>query len=156
MANENPADEDGRTPGAPGESPQCFTGSCLCGAMRFRIRGPLAPIQICHCTQCRKAQGAPFATNIAVPRDAFQWEDGLALLRHYESTPGKFRYFCGNCGSPLFSARAALPDRLRVRAGLLDGPLPVRPQSHAYVDSQANWWPDVGDGLPRYPQARPG
>ncbi len=31
------------------------SGSCLCGGVRFRIEGGLAPTQVCHCGQCRKA-----------------------------------------------------------------------------------------------------
>ncbi|HBS15496.1 GFA family protein, partial [Alloalcanivorax venustensis] len=32
---------------------QSYTGSCLCGGIAFEVRGPLAPIQVCHCQQCR-------------------------------------------------------------------------------------------------------
>ena len=37
-----------------------FTGRCLCGGVRYTVSGDLAPIQICHCAQCRAAQGTPF------------------------------------------------------------------------------------------------
>ena len=33
------------------------TGSCLCGAVRFEIAGPLRPVIACHCVQCRKQTG---------------------------------------------------------------------------------------------------
>lgn len=126
-----------------------YTGSCLCGGIRFRIDESLAPIQICHCEQCRKAQGGPFATNIPVPRSALQFTAGQELLKEYESSPGKSRYFCSNCGAPVYSSRAALPDVVRVRAGLIDGPLASRPQFHAYVGSQCNWWA-IQDDLPQH------
>jgi hypothetical protein len=132
-----------------------FTGACLCGAVRFRIHSALAPIQICHCPQCGKAQGGPFATNIPVARSAFEIVGGLDQLRRYESTPGKFRHFCGRCGSPIYSSREALPLLVRVRAGLIDGPLPVRPQSQAFVEAKANWW-TIDDRLPAFPRARDG
>ena len=38
------------------------TGGCLCGAVRYEVTGPLAPIQLCHCGQCRKAQGSALLT----------------------------------------------------------------------------------------------
>ena len=47
------------------------TGSCLCGGVRFRIEGELGPVQVCHCTQCRKAQGGPFAAVIPVAASAY-------------------------------------------------------------------------------------
>ncbi len=33
------------------------TGSCLCGAVAFEIRGELRPVIACHCIQCRKQTG---------------------------------------------------------------------------------------------------
>ena len=34
------------------------TGSCLCGAVKFEITGPLRPVIACHCLQCRKQTGS--------------------------------------------------------------------------------------------------
>jgi hypothetical protein len=33
------------------------TGGCLCGAVRYEVRGPLRPVVYCHCTQCRRTSG---------------------------------------------------------------------------------------------------
>ena len=33
------------------------TGGCLCGAVRYRVDGPLDPVVACHCTQCRRSTG---------------------------------------------------------------------------------------------------
>ena len=35
-------------------------GSCLCGGVRYEITGPLSGALNCHCSMCRKAQGAAF------------------------------------------------------------------------------------------------
>lgn len=129
-----------------------YTGSCLCGGIRFSIHSDLAPIQICHCMQCRKAQGGPFATNIPIDSDSFEVISGKQLLKRYESLPGKSRFFCSNCGSPVYSRRSSLPNVIRIRAGLLNEPLPVRPAFHAFVGSRCNWWP-IDDGLPQYMEA---
>lgn len=37
-------------------------GSCLCGAVRFEIRGELAPPDACHCSQCRRVPGHIWAS----------------------------------------------------------------------------------------------
>lgn len=126
-----------------------YTASCLCAGVRFRITEPLQPIQICHCGQCRKAQGGAFAANIPVSRGAFALEAGADLLREFESSPGKQRAFCSRCGSPVYSRRDALPDVLRVRAGLIDGPLGVPVGAHYCVASKGDWWP-IDDGLPQF------
>lgn len=129
-----------------------YTGSCLCGGIQFRIDAELAPIEICHCRQCRKAQGAPFATNSPIKSTALLLVRGEDLLNEYESSPGKKRVFCGRCGSPIYSTRASLPGVLRIRMGLIDGAVSARPIAHAYVASQCDWWP-ITDSLPQFEQA---
>ena len=126
-----------------------YTGSCLCGGIAFRVESELEPIQVCHCAQCRKAQGGPFAAVIPVAVSSFNLLAGEHLLKSYESSPGKQRVFCSSCGSPIYSRRQALPGVVRVRAGLFNEPLRVKPAWHAYTGSKCNWWA-IEDGLPQY------
>lgn len=130
------------------------TGSCLCRAVRYEVAGPLAPIQVCHCGDCRKAQGSAFATNIPVATADLTWVSGEDRLKAYESSPGKERVFCADCGSPLLSRLTARPDRLRLRAGTLDTPVDTEVALHFHVASKANWWP-ITDDKPQYPHDRP-
>jgi len=132
-----------------------YTGSCLCGGVHFSISGELGAIQLCHCSQCRKAQGTPFAANTPVQAATFKLRDGADLLRHFESSPGKERAFCGRCGSPIYSRRTSLPNVLRIRTGLLDQALPVKPAWHQFVADKANWWVIPDDDIPRFPGAAP-
>ena len=125
-----------------------YTGRCLCGGIRFEIAGALPPVQICHCSQCRRAQGTAMATNVPVAVSQLRFVQGEALLKTYESSPGKFRVFCSECGSPVLSRRASLPDVVRLRLGLLDEPLDVQLGVHFYTGSKASWWP-IHDDLPQ-------
>lgn len=125
------------------------TGSCLCGGVRFSIDAPLAPIQLCHCAQCRKAQGTAFAANTPVSATAVQWLAGTDLLTAFAASPGKARVFCRRCGSPIYSRRDTLPGVLRIRAGLLDAPVPAPLAAHFHVASKADWWP-IDDPLPQF------
>jgi hypothetical protein len=124
-------------------------GRCLCGGIEFQIEGELAPIQICYCKQCQRAQGAPLATNIPVAANVFKLIKGEELLRSFESSPGKQRSFCSRCGSPVYSRRDSLPDTVRVRAGLLEGPLAARLLAHFHVASKPEWW-SINDRLPQF------
>lgn len=128
---------------------QRHAGRCLCAGVQFRIDGPLAPVQICHCSQCRRAQGTPFATNVPVDVDRFHLVSGSDLLSSFESSPGKHRVFCRRCGSPVYSHRDSLAGVLRIRAGLIDEPADLTLQAHAQVASKATWWSIDGD-LPRF------
>lgn len=126
-----------------------YTGQCLCGGIRFCIEGELDAVQICHCQQCRRAQGTPFASNVPVAVAAFTLLEGVELLAAFESSPGKQRLFCRCCGSPVFSRREDLPDVLRIRAGLINEPLRNGPAAHFYTGSKCNWW-SIADALPRF------
>lgn len=125
-----------------------YTGSCLCGGVQFRIEAELEPIQVCHCSQCRKAQGTAFATNTPVSSTDFHLVTGAELITAFESSLGKQRAFCSRCGSPIYSCRDTLPGVLRIRVGLINEPLSVRPQTHYHAGSKANWW-SIDDGLPQ-------
>ena len=131
-----------------------YTGSCLCGGIQYEINGELEPVQICHCQQCRKAQGAALVTNIPVSTEQFSIIQGEDLLTAYESSPGKHRVFCSRCGSPIISRLESLPDVVRVRAGTLDGEPPLTLSGHAFVGSKASWWP-ITDDLPQLKAGRP-
>lgn len=130
------------------------TGGCLCGAVRYEVAGPLAPVQFCHCADCRKAQGTAFAANIPVMAADFRLLQGEAALSAFESSPGKERVFCGRCGSPVMSRLTARPDRLRLRAGSLDDPAAATAGFHFWMDDDAGWLP-VAEDLPRHPRERP-
>jgi hypothetical protein len=127
-------------------------GSCLCGAIRFEVAGELAPIQLCHCSQCRRAQGSAFAANLPVRAEDFRLLAGQP--KSYASSPGKQRLFCGDCGSPIISRTASVPGMVRVRAGLLAEPVETKAVFHFHVASKASWLP-IADDLPQYPDDRP-
>lgn len=130
------------------------TGSCLCGGVSYRIKAALQPIQICHCSKCRKAQGTPFVTNTPVLETDFELLSGTQLLKAFESSPGKQRVFCSACGSPIYSKNVQVPGVLRIRAGLIDEPVTVVLATHFHMASQCSWWP-INDELPQFPHALP-
>lgn len=124
-------------------------GSCLCGGVRYEAEGPLRAIARCHCVQCRKASGAEFATNASVPVATFRVTRGEQLLSEFESSPGRFRVFCGRCGSPLFKRHAERPSEVRLRLGCLDTEVEVEPMGHVFVSEKPKW-SRICDGLPEF------
>jgi len=130
-------------------------GGCLCGGVRYEVDGPLPPVQLCLCGQCRKAQGSAFAANTPVATADVRWLAGEELLREYRASPGKRRVFCMTCGSPLFSQRDDTPEVLRLRAGTLDGDgAGLEIGFHIQTASKAAWWP-IADDRPQHPRAAP-
>lgn len=122
-------------------------GSCLCGTVRWHYAGAFDLMTHCHCSMCRKAHGAPFATYVMGPRAPFAWDAGEDAIVARESSPGFVRSFCRHCGSVLpnthIGARLAMP------AGVLDDDPGVRPAAHIFVADLAPWYP-IADSLPRH------
>ena len=126
------------------------TGSCLCGRVQYRYQGEIDEVSRCHCRQCQKAQGTAFVAVAPVRRADFEITGGGEWLREYRASPGKARVFCGECGSPLYSARDDRPEVLRLRLGTLDTPVDPPRQYHAHVASRAPWY-RICDDFPQYP-----
>ncbi len=122
-------------------------GSCLCGSVRWEIDGPARHMSHCHCSMCRKAHGAPFATYLSANLDDYRLVAGAEVIRQHESSPGFTRAFCATCGSvvPMIvdGRRAVIP------AGCLDDDPGIRPAAHIFVASKAPWHP-IADNLPRH------
>ena len=129
-------------------------GSCLCGEVRYEISSTLSRALICHCSMCRKAQGAAFRSRARVRAADFRWVAGEALVTYYESSPGNHRGFCRVCGSPLLSRFDHDPSNHGLPLGALDDDPGVKPAFHVYVADKASWF-DITDDLPQFP-ALPG
>ena len=113
-----------------------ITGSCLCGAVRWRMEGPYARMSNCHCSMCRKAHAAPFATYIIVERDKYELLSGADAVCIYQSSSRMHRKFCSKCGSvtPFDAGEYEV-----VPAGCLDDDPGIRPGRHIFVASKAPW-----------------
>jgi len=124
------------------------TGTCLCGAVRFRVTLPTLFCAHCHCSMCRRNHGAAYVTWFGIARERLALEAGAdVLVRHASSEHGS-RSFCGRCGSSLFCESTRHPDHVDVVLASMLGPIDRAPAMHVYFDSRADWT-DVRDELPR-------
>ena len=120
----------------------------------IKVTGKISDIIHCHCSLCRKASGSAYATNGFVNSADFEIVEGRECVSSFESRPGKFRHFCANCASPIYSSNTADEFRIRLRLGILDSDILEKPVSHNFVTSKANW-EDLDSVLPRYEQHEP-
>ena len=129
-------------------------GSCLCGAFRFAMAGPLGPVGLCHCDNCRRANGTAFSANCRVPRASFRVLTDESSLREYQSSPGAWKLFCGTRGSPAYSRVDRDPDFVRIRLGTLPRETHVSIVAHVWVGSKAAW-DRISDDLPCFEEGPP-
>jgi hypothetical protein len=132
-----------------------LTGGCNCRAVRFEVTAPFESSSYCHCTRCQRRTGTAAAPNARTAPGTFRILQGEDRLRAWRPETGMHKYFCGECGSALFSAPGTDFDQVGVRLGVLDADPGIRPTYRQYVKYAAVWEPIPDDGLPRHPEARP-
>ena len=119
-----------------------ITGGCLCGAVRYSISAPVTTLRACHCLNCQKHTGSGGSINAVVPSDQFKVTKGEP--KRYDDAATKSgrtlsRFFCGNCGSPLFSQRNPDIGLRIVRAGSLDESKGLKISTHIWTSSARPW-----------------
>lgn len=120
--------------------PAPLTGSCLCGAIRYTVAVPVTELRACHCTHCQKSSGAAGTVNAVIPSSAFKI---TGTPKRYDAAADSgrtlYRFFCGDCGSPIYSQRAANPDIVVVRAGTFDNAEGMKITANIWTRSARPW-----------------
>ena len=121
-------------------------GGCLCGAVRYKVRGPLRKVVNCHCSMCQRLHGSfgPHAkaqkVNITITK-----ADGLSW---YKTSDVARRGFCHKCGSGLFWEPFE-QDATGIIAGTLDSPTNLETMGHIYVSEKPDFY-KINDDLPKF------
>ena len=120
---------------------QIRKGGCLCGAVRYVIKGEPVAAAICHCKHCQKAGGTLFSFNLFVNEADYE-QQGKTMVYEDKGDSGQpsYRHFCGSCGSPVITKVATLPAQLLVKAGTLDSMEGLQPpQIEIYTERAVQW-----------------
>lgn len=118
------------------------SGGCQCGAVRFRIDGPLGDASVCHCRMCQKAFGSFYAPLVSTRSATVTWTRGKPQA--FRSSNYVTRGFCAQCGTPLSYEG---PDGLALAIGAFDHPQSIVPVTQFGTEGKL---PFV-DGVPSLP-----
>jgi hypothetical protein len=116
---------------------QLVTGGCLCGEVRYEVRGTLRDVIACHCIQCRRTSGH-FVAATACRRHAFTLLQSKTL-KWYVAMIGFRRGFCGACGSNLFFEEER-GERVSIAAGSLDKPQHLKIAAHIFASEAGDYY----------------
>ena len=117
-------------------------GGCACGAVRYRLAAEPLIVHACHCRDCQRITGSAFVVNLWIERCFVEatGESPRSFTLRAGSGQGHDLYFCGACGTTLWSRDHAPPgDTLFVRAGTLDRPDSVAPDVHIFTRTRLPW-----------------
>ncbi|KAH9830091.1 Mss4-like protein [Rhodofomes roseus] len=107
-------------------------GSCNCGAIKVRVIGGFgenAKAGICHCKTCQLLSGSLFSYLGFVSREnlkILQGEPKGYKQPAEAARSGKevIRYFCGDCGTPLWAAAESAPETYSIKLAMFGNSLP--------------------------------
>lgn len=123
-------------------------GGCMCGQVRYEVRGPLRGVIACHCSQCRRSSGHYAAmTSAPAGKITMSRADSLVWFRSSDTAE---RAFCGTCGSNLFWKLAGR-DSISITAGTLDLPTGIALEQHIFVADKSDYY-SIDDDLPQLPR----
>lgn len=133
-----------------------FNGGCVCGEVRYECNSlPLVMVK-CHCLDCQRVSGGPYAPVLSVPLTSFRVTRGE--MKRFATTriSGKpnLRGFCANCGSRLTVGEDLIRNLVGIMAGSLDDPGLFKPNMDIFVRDAQRW--DLMDAiLPKHDQYMP-
>jgi hypothetical protein len=126
-------------------TPETHSGGCLCGGVRYEVRGALRGVIACHCSQCRRTSGHHVAMTNA-PRENLTLTSS-GTLSWYRSSPRAERGFCRVCGGNLFWQQDGA-NTTSIAAGTLDLPTGLELREHIFVDDKSDYY-SIDDDLPK-------
>lgn len=127
-------------------------GRCLCGAVHYRITGPIEHVTHCHCTMCRRWSGAVAVTWFTVPLDRFALAQGE--LASYRSSDHGERRYCPACATQVAFWSSKRPGEIDVTLGTLDHPERHPADHHVFTEARLPWL-HLDENLPAYEMASP-
>lgn len=138
-------------------------GGCLCGAIRYQVRGKPFRANICHCTACQRRTGSSFGISTYFRDDQVSFLRGeRRTYRHVSDESGRagLMEFCPACGVTVSWTAEYLPGARGIAGGTFDDPNWFEIRHHGWVRSaqQRTCFPDDVElfektitALPRHP-----
>ena len=129
-----------------------YEGSCLCGAVKFKLSGKPEAMAYCHCDSCRQwSAGQVSAFTLWIP-EAMRITQGEKNIASYDKNPltdnediVSKRQWCKSCGGHIRTDHPTM--------GVLDVPASViggfdfEPGFHVHFQETVN---PIKDGLPKF------
>lgn len=129
------------------------TGGYARGHVRSSTRGTPAVRFQCQCTDCQKALGGNPTVAARFPAKAFRLDAGRARSNTVRSASGAevARWFCADCGTPLYITTTRHPDFVHMQFGATDTG-PDWPVTTAIWTASAAPWHHIPPHLTRSEQ----
>lgn len=120
-------------------------GNCQCGEIEYEAEVDPDAVLLCHCDDCQRLTGSVYRPIIHTSDEQFVLKKGSPRL--YLKTGGsgskRAHYFCGTCGTPIYSTDPETRERLSLRVGALKEKHTFRVGRQQWFASRLEWALDI-------------
>ncbi len=114
-------------------------GACSCGGVEYGVEVELLMMYLCHCSECRKMSGSSYSTKGAVLDAQFNLLKGESNIKSFKKNETTTKFFCFNCGSPIYSQTKNVEGLTFIDCGLLDDDPGKSVDTQCFYGSRAPW-----------------
>ncbi|PWG01761.1 GFA family protein [Sphingosinicella humi] len=113
---------------------------CACGALSATCTGEPVRRSVCHCLDCQRRTGAPFAFNATFREDQVRIDGESAVFTRTseEGFWGRF-HFCPRCGSNVHYEIERRPGMVSIPVGAFADPSFPEPTVSVYDERRHPW-----------------
>jgi hypothetical protein len=117
---------------------ELLTGQCMCGKVKFTIKGDVIGIVNCHCHDCQRLHGN-YNPMVITDKENLLIDQGQEFLRSYESSNTAVRQSCSNCGSQMFKVQTQGPKAM-ISVGNIDNLNGYNTIKNIYTESAGDYY----------------
>ncbi len=128
-----------------------LAATCACGAVGVHVKGTIRSMFMCACEDCQKASGTGHSTVALVAEsDLTVTGETKSFARPANSGAIFTRYFCPECGTPLYGQSSRAPGIRMLAVGLFGKDTGwFRPKQVIFARSHRQW-DELAAEIPRY------
>jgi hypothetical protein len=114
--------------------------ACSCGQLSAGVAGEPVRVSICHCLNCQRRTGGPFAQQARFPRAdvSIQGRSTEFVLAGDSGARAHF-HFCPQCGATVWYEAEALPEFIIIPVGAFADPGFPAPTVSVYEERMHGW-----------------
>ncbi len=126
--------------------PATRTASCRCGQLTATCTGEPVRVSVCHCLDCQKRSGSPFAIQARFPADRVAITGEQRSYTHVGDSGAATEFrFCPTCGATLFYSGGGFPDLIAIPVGAFADPAFPAPAFSVWEERKHEWVVISGD-----------
>jgi hypothetical protein len=120
-------------------------GRCHCGKITYRAVVDSEAAWVCHCEDCQVMTGSAYRANIFSKPGTFELLSGSPkiYIKTADSGNRRSQAFCGECGTPIYSASPENTSVYGLRIGSLAERRQIKIVRQIWCDSALGWATDL-------------